>query len=163
MSIIAEKGLNKPGRLNDELVSPKGWFSAEEELGKPLVTNSQEKLEETGRFIKEHLPMAARRAERLIDALKKKLSVEVPESYLRVRDDGVYHVLLLVSQTDYISPKIAAARVLADEIARRTRTYDICFTFSVQSERAINKDVHRTVYKLKHLQEHSNDQSRMDV
>jgi len=151
MSIISEKGLNKSGRLNDELVPPKGWFSAEEELEKNYITNAHEKPEDTERFIEEHLPMAARRAERLIDALKKKLNIEVPESYLRVRDDGAYHILLLVSQADYVSPKIAAARILAEEFAR-TEIYDICFTFSVQSESVVNNIVLRGDYKLKHVE-----------
>jgi hypothetical protein len=158
MSIISERGINKAGRLNDELEPPKGWFIAEEELERNYITSNHARPEETERFIKANLPLAAKRAERLIDALGKKLNIEVPESYLRVRDDGAFHVLLLVSQADFVSPKIAAARILAEEFAR-TEAYDICFTFSVQSE-SVNVVV-RSDYKLKHIKEHFDNQSRL--
>ena len=154
MAIIEAKGINKLIQQNDELEPTNGWFTTDEQLGRNYVTKSNNEPEETDRFIKEHLPMAAKKAETLIDEIKKHLNIGVPESYLRVRQDGVYHVLLMVSLEDFVSPKIAAARVLANEIARRTRTYDISFTFSVQSGTVINKVVQRSYYTLKHIQQH---------
>jgi len=158
MSVIFERSSTKAKELNSALVPPKGWFT-EEELVKNYITNTNERPEELARYIKEHLPMAARRAERLITALQEKLNIEIPESYLRVRADSAFQVLLLVSQDVFVSPRIAAARILAEEYAR-TETYDICFTFSVQSESVVNALVLPNEYKLKHIQEYADDTSR---
>ncbi len=158
MSVIFERGQNNATRDTIEVEAPNGWFTAEEL--EQTVVNTNERPEESKLYIKEHLPMAAKRAERLIDALQKKLNIEVPESYLRVRADGVFQILLLVSQADYISPKIAAARILAEEFAR-TNAYDICFTFSVQSQNVLSNTALANGYKLKHVTEYYNPATRL--
>ncbi len=158
MSVIFEKVSDKLNKFNDRLEAPKGWFTAEE-LEKNYVTNTNERPEETELFIKHNLPMAAKRAERLIDTLERKLNIEVPESYLRVRADTAFQVLLLVKHDDFVSPKIAAARLLAEEYSR-TEAYDICFTFSVISESVVNTLVLPNEYKLKHIQQHVDNTTR---
>lgn len=159
MSVIFERGANRASQVNEQLEAPKGWFTAEE-LERSYTSNGNERPAETELFIKEHLPMAAKRTERLIDALERKFNIPVPESYLRVRADGVFQVLLMVRQSDYISPKIAAARILADEYAR-TNLYDICFTFSNQAERAMSNHAVVNGYRLKHIKEQVNPQTRI--
>lgn len=157
MSIAFENSRNHINTNDIELEAPKGWFTAEEL--EQTVSSPAERPEETKLYIKEHLPMAAKRAERLIAALQNRLGIEVPESYLRVRHDGVFQILLLVKQADYISPKIAAARILAEEFTR-TNSYDICFTFSVQSESVLSTAM-ANGYKLKHVTEYYNPGTRL--
>ncbi len=152
MSVIFERSQSRINRINSELQAPKGWFTAEELESN---VNNNDNGTEVTLYVKEHLPMAAKRAERLIAALKDKFNIDVPESYLRVRLDDAFHVLMLISQDDYSSPKIAAARILAEEYAR-TANYDIAFTFAVLSQVVVDNNIIANGYKLKHVEQQYN-------
>ena len=158
MSVAFERGQNSTSRfnnndtsrINSELQPPKGWSAA---TVSAIVAPKDEKAEEIALFVNKHLDMAAKRAERLISALDSRFGIEVPESYLRVRADGAFQVLLLVKHDDFVSPKIAGAKLLAEEYTH-TELYDICFSFAVLSETVVNSVVLPYGYKLKHIQQH---------
>ena len=104
-----------------------------------------------------NLPLVALRAEQLIDALNERLSIHVPVSYLRIDEGTSFHVLLLVNRPDYLSPKIYAAKLLAENYMHKDDQFDIHFVFSVRSENIFVDPITAQGYTLMHIREDQQD------
>lgn len=139
--------LNTEGQA---LYAPNGWVIPEEAMSS---LNNHVQEEKHRRTVAHNLPVAALRAEQLIEELNDRLSIKVPVCYLRI-DEGVsFHVLLLVERTDYTSPKIHAARLLAEKYMQQNKEFDIHFVFSVRSENMLVDPIKAQGYALMHLWE----------
>jgi len=134
--------------LDNQMSSPSGWVTTTLK-NKNLKTEAAP--EEDQKFIDHNLPLAAARAEQLIDALGEELSIPVPVSYMRIETGSLFHILLLISREDFLSPKIQAARLLADKYAKTDGNYDIRFSFAVESENLVNTHTKFSEYKLMHV------------
>ncbi len=126
-----------------QLISPKGWVATGFQRSNPSKNEEVEPV---------NLPMAAGRVEQLIDALKEELSITVPVSYMRIESGTVYHILLLISKFDYLSPKIQAARILAEKYSKTDGSYDIRFSFGIESE--IMTSNRYNEYRLMHVRQY---------
>ncbi len=98
-----------------------------------------------------NLPSAARRAEQLMEALEDELSVKVSVSYMRVETDALFHVLMLICKEDFLSSKIQAARVISERFARAGNSYDIRFSFAIESENMMENIIKFHGYRLLHV------------
>ncbi len=125
--------------------SPQGWVTT----GIHVINLNAEKVksDEALSTYDANLTKAAKRTEQLIDALNEGLSVEVSVSYMRVEKDTMFHFLLLISEDDFHSPKIVAARLLAEKFAK-TEGYDIRFAFAIESENRMSHTMRFGGYKL---------------
>ena len=130
---------------NIMIPSPQGWVTT----GIHVINLNEKKLqtEEPVALPDNNLSLAAKRTEQLIEALKGGLSIDVPISYMRVEKETMFHILLLISESDFHSPKIVAARMLAEKFAR-TEEYDIKFVFAIESENRMNHTIRFGGYKL---------------
>ena len=126
----------------NQVMSPKGWVSTGYQKGTNAKRDDSEK---------QNLPLAAARAEQLIDALQEELSISVPVSYMRIETGTLYHILLLISKFDFLSPKIQAARILAEKYSKTDGAYDIRFSFGIESE--LMNSLKNNEYKLKHVRQ----------
>lgn len=134
----------------DQLISPAGWVTTTLK-NKNLKTEPVQPPAPDEAFISHNLPLAAARAEQLIDALDRELTIPVPVSYMRIETGSLFHILLLISREDFLSPKIQAARLLADKYAKTDGNYDIRFSFAVESENLVNTSSKFSEYKLMHV------------
>ena len=139
--------------IDNQMISPTGWVTT-------TLKNKNLKAEsapaEDEKFINHNLPLAAARAEQLIDALNEELAIPVPVSYMRIETGSLFHILLLISREDFLSPKIQAGRLLADKYAKTDGNYDIRFSFAVDSENLVNTHTKFIEYKLMHVRNAEN-------
>jgi hypothetical protein len=143
MSLSIQKTQRTSNMANEnQLMSPKGWVSTGYQKGTSKRDDSE----------KQNLPLAAARAEQLIDALKEELSIAVPVSYMRIETGTLYHILLLITKFDFLSPKIQAARILAEKYSKTDGAYDIRFSFGIESE--LMNSLKNNEYKLKHVRQY---------
>lgn len=131
------------------MISPIGWVTTT--LKNKNLNKAESAPQEDEAFINHNLPLAATRAEQLIDALDEELTIPVPVSYMRIETGSLFHILLLISREDFLSPKIQAARLLADKYAKTDGNYDIRFSFAVESENLINTHSKFNEYRLMHV------------
>ena len=133
--------------VNDKLVPPSGWYAPDEnEEERQAMVNEEEEEQE----VINHLPLAAKVAEDLVDIIEKRTPIRIPESYMRVETDTKFHVVFLVDNEDYHAPEMAIAHILADSARKNEERFDIRFTFSVQVEFLKKCALYPGGYKLKH-------------
>ncbi len=135
--------------MDDKILNPpQGWVLPEDAQG--MLHNHPF---ERRKSVACNLPLAALRAEQLIDALMDQLSIQVPISYLRIDEGTSFHILLLVERPDFLSPKIHAARILAEQYMHKEDQFDIHFIFSVRSENIFVDPIAEQGYTLIHIRE----------
>ena len=139
------------------MISPPGWVTTTLK-NKNLKAESIPPEEDEKKFLNEHLPAAAARAEELIDALNAELAIPVPVSYMRVETGSLFHILLLTDMDSFLSPKIQAARLLADKYSKTNGDYDIRFSFAVESENFISTHTKFSEYRLMHVRNTENSE-----
>lgn len=132
----------------NSIVPPQGWFPEEEILYSKNINDST--LQSFQQTVSTTLPEAAKRSEELIDTLNDRLGIDVSISYLSVDIDANYHVLLLVTERDYHSPNIRAARLLAEKFVGNSSNLAIRYTFTVGRERIMSHFT-TTDYRLKYV------------
>ncbi|MCW3121829.1 MAG: hypothetical protein JWQ38_1321 [Flavipsychrobacter sp.] len=137
------------GNIEEQLNPPSGWIVPEEAM--PSL-NYHSKEDTRRRSISYNLPLVALRAEQLIEALNDRFSIPVPITYLRIDEGTSFHILLLVERKDYLSPKIHAARLLAEQYMQHDDNFDIHFLFSVRTENMLVDPITAQGYTLMHIQ-----------
>lgn len=138
--MIQKEGIE--GEINEEI--PEGWIIPEIQGS----TNGTVAGIRYDNVIKQNLPLVAQRTEALIEALNDRLIIPVSVTYLRIDEGSSFQALLLVDQFDYLSPKIHAARILAEKFTYANDTFDIRFLFSVKSENMIRETMKAKGYNL---------------
>ena len=145
--------------IDNRMISPPGWITTTLK-NKNLKTEVPSTQEEGKMVPDQYLSAAAARAEELIDALNNELAIPVPVSYMRVETGALFHVLLLTDIDSFLSPKIQAARLLADKYSKTDGSYDIRFSFAVESENLVNTHSKFSEYKLMHIRNTQNTQGQ---
>lgn len=113
------------------IAPPAGWEGEQISISSTALPSVIESFETT---VNGTLPHAAKRTENLIDAIYGKFGISVSTAYLNVDTEATYHALLLVSQDEYHSPYMQAARILVDKFTGTTSKLPIRFTFGVGRE-----------------------------
>ena len=134
-------------QINNWLVPPAGWQTTEE-FRKDQTTAEDEKRSED--FVFRNLPLAAKDAEALVEKIDQYTSIAIEEYYLRVEEDTTFHILLLVSASDFHAPQMARAQLLAEDCTRNEERFDIHFTFSIHTEYLRKSALFPNDYKLMH-------------
>ena len=143
----------KKESMEEEILNPpEGWI-----LPKDAQSMLSNHPFERRKSVAYNLPLVALRAEQLIDGLMDSLSIRVPVSYLRIDEGTSFHILLLVDRPDYLSPKINAARILAEQYIHKDDQFDIHFIFSVRSENIFVDPIAIQGYTLMHIREDQKD------
>ena len=127
---------------SDMIPSPQGWITT----GIHIINLNAKKIKANDASV-DNLTLAARQTEQLIDALKEGLSVDVSVSYMRVETDFLFHILLLICEDDFHSPKIVSSRMLAEKFTK-TEGYEIKFAFAIESENRMSHTIKFGGYKL---------------
>jgi len=136
-----------PAYTAKSLQSPAGWVTTGIHV---INLNAKSGDEDEGMTLYDlNLPKAAKLTEQLIDALQEGLSIDVPVSYMRVERNTAFHILLLIKDYDFHSPKIVSARILAEKFAR-TGGFNIKFVFAIESENRMSNTMTFGGYKLMH-------------
>ena len=134
--------------------SPEGWITTGIHVVN-LNSKTSGKQEEQ-QLLDTNLSHAAKLTEQLIDGLKEGMGVEVPVSYMRVEKNTSFHILLLLNDFDFHSPKIVSARLLAERFAK-TEGFHVRFVFAIESENRMNNTIKFGGYKLMHRTTPEND------
>jgi hypothetical protein len=129
------------------IVLPRGWVIPE---GIHTINGHANESQDYRNSTVYNLPLAAKRAEELIDILYERQIMDVPLSYLRIDESTSFHILLLVSRFDFLSPKIHAARLLATQFSYPGDTFDMHFQFSVIAENMRMDSILAQGYRLMH-------------
>jgi hypothetical protein len=133
------------------LQPPAGWVSP----GDPMILklrDFEKANDDHDSSVTNNLPLAAEKVEMLIDRLYLQLGIPVPLSYLRIDEATSFHVLLLISRGNFTSPKIHAARFLAEQFMYNNNTFDVHCQFTVQSENLLIDSILAKGYRLMHIQ-----------
>ena len=128
---------------NNTIQPPHGWTIAEEPEHADKAGWDMETLNR-------NLPLACNEAIALIDQIQTELNVHIPEAYLRVEEGKIFHILLLTSQEDFLSPKILAAKILTEECSKTEDRFDIRFSFTNLEENTHKNVIIEHGYRLKH-------------
>jgi len=142
-----------PGNM---VPSPQGWVTTGIHI---INVNSLKEQPDAAASQYDHnLSLAAKHTERLIDALKEGLDIEVFVSYMRVETEMMFHILLLIGGEDFHSSKIIAARILAEEF-EKTEGYKIKFVFAIESENRMRHVMKFGGYKLMFRRKESDNEA----
>ena len=136
-----------PKDINDNLPPPEGW-QVVTDIPEGLHAPDEKELENK---IFRYLPEAAKCAELLVTAITDKTDIKIPETYLRVESEAIFHVLLLVGIDDFHAPQMAVARLLAEECTKEETRFDIHFSFSIWTDFEQHRSVVPGNYRLKHV------------
>lgn len=123
---------------------PAGWDLADY----PEVTIHERDYNSS---LKENTRLACREAVEVINKIQSELNIHIPESYMRVDLDNTFHVLLLTSQDDFLSPKLQAAKIVTERYSRAERRFDIRFSFTNLEENTHKSTILDNGYMLKYL------------
>jgi len=148
MDRFVQQRIRREWRVDENnIVPPMGWIGPQSQIADDHA-NEREIYRQSVAY---NLPRIAKRAERLIEALRENLDIFVPISYLRIDNSTTFHVLLLVELQDFLSPNIHAARLLSDKYKYEEDSFYIRFIFSVKSENMIMDTMLAQGYKLMHI------------
>ena len=82
-------------------------------------------------IVADALPAVAAKAEKLMASLDDYYSIVVHTAYLTTDHNGIFHIFMSVTETDYHSPKFQTARMLAEKYSQVTAEYAIHITFLI--------------------------------
>jgi len=139
-------------QANSTMATPAGWLTIEE-MEKAEVKEQKDNLAEFEQSISRFLPLAAKRAQNLVTSLYERFKIKIPVSYLSIEDGTTFHVLMLVSQKDYLSPEMQAARLLTEKHYFREDKFDMHYTYTIGIENLSKNSMVSNSYKLKHITE----------
>ena len=132
-----------------EITPPHGWITVDE-LQHVKPVSEQQEFEQFKKSVNLTLPYVAGNVEELIHELLYNIDMIISDTYLTIDSDKAYHALLLVSREDFLSPKIQAARILANRYLTSTASIGMRYTFSVDEEH-YRAHVADNTYKLKYV------------
>ncbi len=141
---------NNTNGLFDGIVLPDGWKLTEyvpEEAGIREAGN----INDLRQRISTHLPEIVHNLDRYIDIVHRDHDIAIQESYISVDESGTFHITILVSDHDYHSPELIAAKLHVHEYL--TPVYgdvSIQVRFSIAEEYYRSHNSQR-VYKLNYL------------
>jgi hypothetical protein len=141
MTLLIQKNQSISDLANNSQISDEGWITTDLQWGRG----------ESEIALSNNLPLAARRAEQLMDVLEDELSMPVSVSYIRVETGILFHLLLLISREDFLSPKMQVARAIAERFAQINSSYDIRFAFAIESENMMQNIIRFNGYRLLHI------------
>jgi hypothetical protein len=118
-------------RIEKEILPPRGWHKTKASNTGADAGADEAQVEH---FVIDNLPKATQSIEKLTEKIRLKTGIVISEVYLRIADDASFHFLVLVDESVFHSPEIAAAHILAEELEKSTTSYDIHITFNVQKE-----------------------------
>ncbi|MBC7552801.1 MAG: hypothetical protein H7257_02355 [Taibaiella sp.] len=139
--------------LAEEIISsinpPEGWETVDE-MQQVKAQNEPLEIERIKRRINLMLPYVAHQIEDLIASVRDRCNIQVSESFLTIDADTAFHAILLVSQDDFLSPKIQAAKILAEQYLNGTKTVGIRYTFTVGEEH-LRAHLSDSTHKLRYI------------
>jgi hypothetical protein len=94
---------------------------------------------------------AVKKANELIKELVKSRDVPVIESYLTVKGDSSFQLMLLVHEHVFHNPEIISARITANRLAQSDQ-FDMRVSFSVQKEHLNKLNLFPEDYLFKYIQ-----------
>ncbi len=141
MTLLIQQSKYEPALASDSNRSTIGWVNADLQIVRG----------ESEASLAQNLPLAARRADQLMDALETELAMEVSVSYMRIETNMLFHILLLVSREDFLSSKIQEARAIAERFARINSSYEVRFAFAIESENMMENIIKFNGYRLLHI------------
>jgi len=150
MAILIQKLKEKTGISNKDITPPPGWLTLEE-LEKAEKEKDSTELMEFEQSVSRFLPLAAKRAEALINLLGQRLNMIIPMSYLTIENSTTFHSVMLVSQEDYLSPEMQAARLLTKKDREKNKDFDMHYTFTVGVEYLLKNSMTANSYQLKNM------------
>lgn len=110
---------------------PAGWFKVERHGADPGT-----RIAVATAGTEDNLSYAACVTEQLLDILEQETRVHVSMAFLTITADGCYNVHLLIDRDVYHSPRLSAARVVADEHMQQYPDISIRYHFTVEREYA---------------------------
>jgi hypothetical protein len=147
MRLVTNKYVNG---LFDNIALPAGWQITEYVPDGPTASET-ENINALRQKISTHLPEIVHNLDRYIDVLHRDYDIEIPESYISVDETATFHITILVSDQDYHSPELIAAKLHMHEyLSARDRAVSIQVKFSVAEEYYKSHQTQR-VYKLNYL------------
>lgn len=126
---------------------PSGWAVAGElsaDNGGDAITDMTQ--------LKANLQIAGDEALELINDVQRQAEIQIPEAYLRVEKETIFHLLLLVNQTDFHSPKIMEAKLIAENYAKNESRFDLRISFGNIGENNHRNAIIDSGYKLIHIE-----------
>jgi|GEM_PF-2807858 len=136
--------------IKGKLTIPAGWLTVEE-LEKKHIRDEEVDIKEFEESVSRYLPLATKRAEKLINDLNEKLNIRIPISYLSIENSTTFHVVMLVAQEDYLAPEMQKARLLVEKDKSQDREFDMHYVFTVGTEYMQRSSIIPNSYKLKHI------------
>lgn len=118
-------------RIEKEILPPRGWHKMTETNA---GASTEQDEAEVDHFVIDNVPKATQSIEKLTEKIRQKTGIAISEVYLRIANDASFHFLVLVDESVFHSPEMAAAHLLAEEITKSTTSYDMHITFNVQKE-----------------------------
>ena len=149
MALLIQKIQNP---ANSRTLPLPGWLTIQE-LERDEIEKEKASVREFEQSVSHFLPLAAQRAQELINTLDDRLSIVVPISYLTIENSTTFHVVMLVSQEDYLSPEMQAARLITENFNLKDDNFDMHYTYSIGVEHLIETSMIGNSYKLKHISE----------
>jgi hypothetical protein len=140
--------------VTDEIIAeinpPAGWVAIDELSHSLIAPVPYINDEDIKKSLKLTLPIATSKAELLIKEIERRFEIKITETYLTVDSLNSFHLVLLVTQHDFLSPKMQAVRVLAEGMLNSNSAVSIRHTFSIDEEH-IRAHSGAEGYKLLHM------------
>ena len=152
MEVLIQKLLEGPETDPKAPATPTGWLTISQ-LEKIEQDKERNNVKEFEKSVSRYLPQAAKKAQKLVSMLDNKLDIRVPVSYLTIENSTTFHVVMLVNQSDYLSPEMVKARMMASWSNQQNEEFDIHYTFTVDVQ-FLGTNTNSTFapnYKLKHI------------
>ncbi len=106
------------------------------------------------RIVSQNLDFVTKRVEQFVDMAYTDFNILIFETYVFIDADAAFHILLLVSQADLISPHMIALKIQAKEQLTTDEEVSMRFQFTNSEEYARFHDTQR-IYKLRYMYQHT--------